>query len=198
MKICLANTVMEMSHKLDNVNCDNVMKGLFMAHERLISEKYLLGGMGDGGGCHPRDNIALSWLAQNKNLSYDWYENLMICRENQTEWLSELILEQKQSHPDYDIVILGKCFKKETNLTVGSPSILLKNILEEKVDDVIMYDPWVDDGEPPLNNPSVYFIGTNHDKFLDYKFPENSVILDPWGCTSFKNNKKCKVILIGR
>ena len=31
--------------------------------------------------CHPRDNIALSWLAQKVNLSFDWYDNLMHCRE---------------------------------------------------------------------------------------------------------------------
>jgi UDPglucose 6-dehydrogenase len=49
MKICLANTVMEVSHKLDNIDCDNVMKGLFLANERLMSPKYLIGGMGDGG-----------------------------------------------------------------------------------------------------------------------------------------------------
>ena len=64
MKICLANTVAEMSHKLNNINSDNVMDALKLANQRLISDKYLNGGMGDGGGCHPRDNIALSWLSQ--------------------------------------------------------------------------------------------------------------------------------------
>ena len=176
MKICLANVVMEASHKLDNINCDNVMNGLFMANERLISTKYLLGGMGDGGGCHPRDNIALSWLAQKLNLSHDWYENLMICRENQTEWLADLIEENKA---DLDVVILGKCFKKETNLTVGSPSILLKNILDEKNIECEMFDPWIDEGEYNFKK-ALYFIGTNHDEFLNYKFPEGSVVIDPW------------------
>jgi UDPglucose 6-dehydrogenase len=176
MKICLANVVMEASHKLDNINCDNVMKGLFMANERLISPKYLLGGMGDGGGCHPRDNIALSWLARKIDLSHDWYENLMICRENQTEWLADLIQEHKG---DLDVVILGKCFKKETNLTVGSPSILLKNILDEKGVKCDMFDPWVDMGHIKMKK-ALYFIGTNHDVFMDYSFPEGSVVIDPW------------------
>jgi UDPglucose 6-dehydrogenase len=179
MKICLANTVMELSHKLDNINCDNVMKGLFLANERLISSKYLLGGMGDGGGCHPRDNIALSWLAQKTNLSYDWYENLMICREKQTEWLADLAIE-KSKETQLPIVVLGKCFKKETNLTVGSPSILMKNIIEEKGFSVKMYDPWIDSEEPPLKEKAVFFLGTNHDKFLEYNFPSGSVVIDPW------------------
>ena len=179
MKINLANVIMEASHKLDNVNCDNVMKGLFLANERLISTKYLLGGMGDGGGCHPRDNIALSWMAKEMDLSYDWYESLMICREKQTEWLGQLIMEEVNKS-NLQPIILGKCFKKETNLTVGSPSILLKNILLETNDDVQMFDPWVDDGTPPLDNPAVFFIGTNHDVFLNYKFPEGSIVIDPW------------------
>jgi len=192
MKICLANVVMEAAHKLDNVNCDNVMKGLFLANERLMSPKYLLGGMGDGGGCHPRDNIALSWLAQKLDMSYDWYENLMICREDQTDWLADLIVDHRGDLP---LTILGKCFKKETNLTVGSPSILLKNLLLERGKQVEMYDPWVDDYEIELTK-QCYFIGTNHDKFLDYKFPAGSVVLDPWGM--IKDQDNVEVIRIGR
>ena len=179
MKVCLANTVMELSHKLENINCDNVMKGLFLANERLISPKYLLGGMGDGGGCHPRDNIALSWLSQKVDLSFDWYDNLMKCREDQTEWLANLILESKKE-TSLPIVILGKTFKKETNLVTGSPSILLRNILEEKGQEVEMFDPWIDQETPPLSEKAIFFIGTNHDLFIDYKFPYGSTVIDPW------------------
>lgn len=179
MKINLANVIMEAAHKLDNVNCDNVMRGMFLASDRLISTKYLLGGMGDGGGCHPRDNIALSWMAQELDLSYDWYDSMMVCREKQTEWLGNMLIA-KSNETGLKSIILGKCFKKETNLTVGSPSILMKNMMEEHNVDVEMYDPWVDTGEPPLDEKAVFFIGTNHDKFLDYKFPEGSVVIDPW------------------
>ena len=64
-------------------------------------------------------------------------------------------------------------------MTVGSPSILLKNILEESHDSVEIFDPWVDEGNPPIDSPAVFFIGTNHDLFLDYKFPAGSVVIDP-------------------
>ena len=194
MKICLANTVMELSHKMENIDCDNVMKGLFMANERLISSKYLIGGMGDGGGCHPRDNIALSWLAKKVDLSYDWYENLMYCRENQTEWLAELTIEEKEKN-NLPIVILGKTFKKETNLVVGSPSILLKNLLDEKNVESTMFDPLVDSDEAPIENKSIFFIGTNHDLFLDYKFPEGSVVIDPW--RFIREQEGIKLIKVG-
>ena len=64
-KISFANTLMELCHKLENTNIDDVTNGLKMANKRLISQAYLDGGMGDGGGCHPRDNIAMSYLSKN-------------------------------------------------------------------------------------------------------------------------------------
>ena len=179
MKICLANTVAEMSHKLNNINSDNVMDALKLANQRLISDKYLNGGMGDGGGCHPRDNIALSWLSQKVDLSYDWYENLMISREKHTEWLAELTI-QKSIEKQMEIFILGKSFKKETNLTNGSPAYLLKNLIEEKNHKTKIYDPFIDSKVEEFNDPSVFFIATNHEVFKDINFPAGSVVIDPW------------------
>ena len=57
---------MELCHNLPNTNVDEVSRALSKCKGRIISDKYLSGGMGDGGGCHPRDNIALSWLARKK------------------------------------------------------------------------------------------------------------------------------------
>jgi len=173
MKIVFVNTLMEICHKMGG-DVDAVTDALKMATDRLISKKYLSGGMGDGGGCHPRDNIALSWLARKLDLSFDWFDNLMMAREKQTEWLADLIEEH-----DLPKVILGKAFKEETNLTVGSPSILLKNILNERGHEVIMYDPHVDT-EIPKWEKSVFFIGTKHNEFKNFKFPKGSIVLDPW------------------
>ena len=194
MKICLANTVTEMSHKLNNINSDNVMDALKLANQRLISDKYLNGGMGDGGGCHPRDNIALSWLSQKVDLSYDWYENLMISREKHTEWLAELTI-QKSIEKQMEIVILGKSFKKETNLTNGSPAYLLKNLIEEKNHKTKIYDPFIDNTIEEFNEPKVFFIATNHDVFKDIHFPVDSVVIDPW--RMINEQEKVELISIG-
>lgn len=177
-KITVINGIMEVCHKIPGANIDDVSAALKMATDRIVSPKYMNGGMGDGGGCHPRDNIALSWLARELNLSHDIYEDLMKAREDQTEWLGDLIIEQHKK-TGYGIIILGKAFKKEINLTVGSPSILLKNILMEKGYTIDMYDPYVD-GEREFYKPAVFFIGTDHPEFLDFKFPKDSVVLDPW------------------
>jgi UDPglucose 6-dehydrogenase len=81
MKITFANTWMEICQKMPGTNIDEVTGALAIATRRIISPKYLSGGMGDGGGCHPRDNIALSWLARELNVSYDFFGCLMTARE---------------------------------------------------------------------------------------------------------------------
>ena len=200
-KIAFVNTVMEMCHHLPNTNVDDVTNALKMCDDRIISYKYLSGGMGDGGGCHPRDNIALSWLSDKLGLSFNWFDNIMKQRENQTDWLCDLIEETsfkyKGCADGYPILILGKSFKPETNLTVGSPSILLKNLLEERGHkQVSMWDPYVDThklltGEEAM----IYFIGTKHPDFTTYSYNQGSIIIDPWRYIPNINN--CEVIRIG-
>lgn len=175
-KIAFANTIMEICHKLPGTNVDEVMTALQLAKDRLISGKYLGGGMGDGGGCHPRDNIALSWLARELHLSFDWFEAIMLARENQTEWLAWLMVQHKLPK-----VILGKAFKAETNIVVGSPAVLMKNLLEESGHEVTMWDPYVDKHRiPELRRPGVFFVATRHPEFRTFTFPKGSVVIDPW------------------
>lgn len=184
MKICFANTVMEICHKVPGCDVDQVTGALSLATTRLLGPHYMRGGMGDGGGCHPRDNIALSWLAQNLDLSYDWFENVMVCRERQTDWLADLIEEHhaRRGYPHRIVGIYGRAFKAGTNLTVGSPATLLANILTERGFDVRVFDPYVDSGPCPFDWPGVYFVATNHSDFanLAWPFVPGSVVLDPW------------------
>lgn len=177
MKIVYANTMMEICHKI-GADVDAVTGAMSLATERLISGNYLSGGMGDGGGCHPRDNIAMSWLARELDLSHDFFEDLMLAREHQTDWLADLI-EQNQMY-DSPIYILGKSFKPETNIQTGSPSILLKNILDEKGIDCEMYDPHVDNINDYDFKKGVYFIGTMHSVFNEFNFPVDSIVIDPF------------------
>ena len=192
-KIAFINTIMEMCHKLPNTNIDDVTNALMLGSKRLISGAYLRGGMGDGGGCHPRDNIALSWLAKKLNISNDFFDQIMKQREKQTDWLTELIIEnQINGKKTY---ILGKSFKPETNITTGSPSILLINILKEKGINAISYDPYIDN-DKPIFEKGVYFLGTQHEVFEQFNFPDGSVVIDPFRMIN-KNKKGLKIIRIG-
>jgi UDPglucose 6-dehydrogenase len=180
MKIVYANTMMEICHKI-GANVDSVIDAICLADERLISTKYLRGGMGDGGGCHPRDNIAMSWLSKTLNLSHDYFEDLMEAREDQTEWLADICVSYNKK-----ICVLGKSFKPETNIQTGSPSILLVNILKEKGADVVNIDPHSDNinffneifNSQDAN--TLFFLGTQHDYFKSLKYPKGCTVIDPF------------------
>ena len=178
MKIVFANTMMEICEHT-GAAVDDVTEAMGLATDRLMSTRYLSGGMGDGGGCHPRDNIALSWLSRQLNLSHDFFDNLMVARENQTEWLADLMEAEWQRTGGLDYVILGRTFKPETNITTGSPAILLENILTERGFSVVSYDPYLDDLIPNFD-PSIFLIGAKHPHFQTFSFPEGSVVIDPW------------------
>jgi UDPglucose 6-dehydrogenase len=182
MKIVFTNTIMEICHKT-GANVDEVMSGLKLANNRLISTKYLNGGMGDGGGCHPRDNIAMSWLANKLNLSHNFFEDIMEAREDQTEFLIELLTQQAGPY-----TILGKTFKENTNLILGSPSMLLANMLTEQGIKFNHYDPFVDEVEPYFEK-GTYIVTVPHEQFRTFAFPDGSIVIDVWRVMEIDNPK---------
>jgi UDPglucose 6-dehydrogenase len=190
MKIVYANTMMEICQKT-GCDVDQIIDAISLSDQRLISGKYLRGGMGDGGGCHPRDNIAMSWLSRELNLSHDFFNDLMLAREDQTEWLANECLKHERK-----IYILGKSFKPETNITTGSPSILLHNILKERTELVEIMDPHIDGKDlferefDLIDGENVFFIGTQHDLFRSLKFPKNSIVIDPFRYMPDQENSK--------
>lgn len=169
-KICLANLYGEMAHKL-GMNVDDIFAALSLATDRLISTKYLKAGMGDGGGCHPRDNIALSYIARRIGLSFDFFSALMEAREAHCEWLAEFIEGYRGTLP---VVILGEAFKPETNIKTGSPAVLLSALLRRRGIPHAIGDDYVP------RNPALYFIGCQHERWARMIYPEGSIVIDPF------------------
>jgi len=191
MKIVFANTLMEICHK-NGGDVDQVIGGIKLATDRIISTKYLKGGMGDGGGCHPRDNIAMSWLANELDLSHNFFEDIMKAREDQTEFLANLMMEHEGPY-----FILGKTFKEETNLTTGSPAILLKNILEERGVAVTHYDPFVDEYDFDFTK-GTYLVATRHKFFKYLKYPKGSTVIDVWRFLDISESDEINHIKVGK
>ena len=197
-KIVLANNIMEMCHLLPNTNVDEVMNALKIGTRRLISPAYLTGGMGDGGGCHPRDNIAMSWLNRELGIENNYFDFIMKKREKQTEFFANLIEEKIKEH-NLPVCILGKSFKPETNLIEGSPAILLKNLLELRGIDCEQYDPHIDtDVTNFVLDKKIYFIGCRHTVFQSYDFPEGSCVIDPNRYIQLKSGVDIMQVGIGK
>lgn len=205
-KICIVNTLMEICHKIPGANIDEVTGALKNATKRIVSPMYMNGGLGDGGGCHPRDNIAMSWLAKDLNLSYDWFENLMTSREKQAEFFADLIRGFYKKGDS--VIILGFEFKPETNLTTGSHALLVSEILKESGINCILTSrkQAIDNNEAYRmvekvdyvrikDEKLIFFVGCKHSIFKDFKFPYNSIVIDPF--RYIPDQSGVKIIRIG-
>lgn len=189
-KTVLGNMYGEFAHKI-GMNVDHIFDALSLATDRLISPKYLKSGMGDGGSCHPRDNIALSFLAQKLNMSFNFFDSLMRAREEHTRWLADLFAEQMKATKLRGI-ILGKAFKPKTEIQTGSAAILMANILRHKK---IPFEHYEFDFPEDLP-VGVYFVATQHSVYKFLPYPAGSVVIDPF--RYILKREAVKVIAIGR
>ena len=124
----LANGIAELSEAV-GADCDDVMGTLQLATDRLVSDRYMKPGMGDGGGRHPRDQIALSWLAKECDLYYDPFGKIIRAREAHAEWLAD-IWSAESTESGLPMIMLGLAYKPNSNLTTGSHARLVEHYVK--------------------------------------------------------------------
>jgi UDPglucose 6-dehydrogenase len=121
-KIALVNMIQDVAQRLGNMDVDRVTKALSKSTQRIVSPAYMKAGMGDGGACHPRDNIALRWLAQELGLGYDLFEGIITARERQAENMAREILKH-----GLNVHFTSDSYKPGTDLVDGSYSLLVQH-----------------------------------------------------------------------
>ena len=169
-KVALVNMIQDVAEKNGNMNVDVVTGALERSTYRILGPAYMKAGMGDGGGCHPRDNIALRYMAENLGLGYDLFDAIMRAREVQADNLAKLLVHLS-TESKLPVVILGEAYKPDVHYKDGSSSILVGHYCTVK-GIVPKYDP-----QTPIK--AVYLLG-HLGKHHDYNFPDNSIIVDPW------------------
>lgn len=125
-KIALVNMIQDVAHRLGNMNVDKVTQALAKSTQRIVSSAYMKAGMGDGGACHPRDNIALRWLAKELDLGYDIFESIMTARERQAENMAKAILTHGNN-----VFFTSDSYKAGTDLVDGSYSLLVQHYVRK-------------------------------------------------------------------
>ena len=118
--------IQDVAYKLGHMNVDKVTDALSKSTKRIVSSAYMKAGMGDGGACHPRDNIALRWLAKDLGLGYDMFESIMTAREKQAETMALAILDHGKN-----IYFTSDAYKPNTNLVDGSYSLLVQYYVQK-------------------------------------------------------------------
>jgi UDPglucose 6-dehydrogenase len=146
-------------------------------------------GMGDAGPCHPRDNIALRYLAEKLNLGYDIFDTIMSAREQQAKNIAEYLADLSRK-TDMPVIIHGKAYKPDIDMTDGSYSLLIGYYLEQTKVKYFYVDPQTDD---QVGDDTVGVILLAHNRQVTYGYTgqlpsqqlyftpgPGSIIVDPW------------------
>jgi len=162
-KVALVNMIQDVAHKLGNMNVDVVANALSKSTMRIVSARYMRPGMGDGGACHPRDNIALRWLAKELDLGYDMFESIMTAREKQAETMAKAILEHGKN-----IWFSSDSYKPGTALVDGSSSLLVQHYVK-------LHGGKIVNG---FENPVEVIVRVHESDKISAD--NNTIIFDPW------------------
>jgi len=162
-KIAFSNMIQDVGHRLGHMDIDKVTQALSKCTVKLMSPAYMKPGMGDGGACHPRDNIALRWLAKELDLGYDMFETIMTAREKQAENMAMAILEHGKQ-----IYFSSDYYKPGTKQVDGSSSLLLQHYVEK-------HGGTIASG---VDTPVDVIVRVHESD--EVRADENTIIFDPW------------------
>ena len=173
-KIGLVNMIQDVAEKQGHINVDVVTNALAKSDQRIMGPSYMKAGMGDGGACHPRDNIALRYMAQNLGLQYDIFDAIMNAREVQAKNMANYLIKiaEERSLP---ILLNGIAYKPGVPYTDGSYSLLVGHYCKEAGYHCIEVDPMAS----PLKGPFTAVALLAHPTLYCY-LSEGSVVVDPW------------------
>ena len=170
-KIALVNMIQDVSQKLGHMDVDKVTQALAKSTKRIVSPAYMKAGMGDGGACHPRDNIALRWLAKDLDLGYDMFETIMTAREQQAENMARAILEHGGN-----IWFSSDSYKPGTDLVDGSYSLLVQHYVKK-------HGGTLANG---IDTPVQVIVRVHESD--DFTADDKTIIFDPWRSYPKANN----------
>jgi UDPglucose 6-dehydrogenase len=166
-KVSLVNMIQDVAEKLGHVNAEVVCDALASSDRRIMGPGYMKPGMGDGGACHPRDNIALRYLAERLDLGYDLFDAVMRSREVQAENMAKKLVDLASIGagviPLMPVIIVGKAYKPLVPYDAGSSSMLVGHYVESLGAELYYLDEVMGEIPPQdvLDNPAVYLLAHN-------------------------------------
>ena len=172
-KIGLVNMIQDVAETQGNIDVDVVTQALAESDKRIMGPSYMRAGMGDGGACHPRDNIALRYLSEKLDLGYDFFGSIMHAREQQAKNMADSILVFGKA-----VHFTSDSYKPGVEYTDGSYSLLVQHYIknlggyitnlqnaevvvrvhpeDDIPEDKVIFDPW------RQNNSTIKYGNTRH------------------------------------
>ena len=208
LKISYANILSEICEQVPTADIDIVSDAVGM--DSRIGRKYLTGGLGFGGPCFPRDNIALDFLG--KQIGID--SSLLKMNDTYNRDNGKRILDRFKSllPKSGKVSVLGLSYKPYSHITEESASVVLTESLQNAGYLVYAYDPLVKGGvncifskniQECLKDSAVVFVANADPEFMalsENDFPKDAVVIDFWRCLKLEvqNSKNIKYVPAGR
>jgi UDPglucose 6-dehydrogenase len=205
-KISLVNMIQDVAERIEHTNVDVVTRALKESHQRITGPAYMTAGMGDGGPCHPRDNIALRWLSQKLELGYDIFGAIIASREGQASNLAARLIELADESGASTIWIHGKAYKPLIENTMGSYSLLVAHYIKMRDRDVQFVDPFTGDARNRIKGVVLLAHSTDvtyrsgpraNGRRLYCEIAPGSVVVDPWRTIDQKDVPGCRIVYFG-
>jgi UDPglucose 6-dehydrogenase len=136
-KITFANMLAELCGAIPGGDVDVVSDALGL--DSRIGRRYLTGGLGFGGPCFPRDNVALGFIADALGARAD----LPTTIDRLNRALTDRILDQLRPRVprDVTVAVLGLAYKPFSHVTEESQAIMMVKTFLDHGARVLAYDP---------------------------------------------------------
>jgi UDPglucose 6-dehydrogenase len=197
-KITFANMLAEMCARIPGGDIDVVSDALGL--DSRIGRKYLTGGLGYGGPCFPRDNVALGFVARQLGVRAELPET--------TDALNSSIATRIVEHlkgrigRDVTVAVLGLAYKPFSHVTEKSQAMMLVRAFLEHGARVLAYDPLagaianielggraliLDSARACLRDADVVLVATPDPEFKDLQIDDfrgqgrRVTVVDFWG-----------------
>lgn len=215
MKISFANFLASLCERLDGADADVITNAIGL--DSRIGRKYLKGGLGYGGPCFPRDNLAFGVFAKKVGVKPKLAE--MVDEVNRDQIKRIVGIAKSQLNPKSKVSILGLSYKHLSPVIEDSQAIDITEFLLRDGYRVAIYDPtalenvqsvfgdrvdYTDSIEECLKDSELCIITTRWEKFktLDAKTLKNKMkkatVLDCWRLIEKNDLEGIKYIALGR
>jgi UDPglucose 6-dehydrogenase len=174
-KIGLVNMIQDVAERQGNIDTDVVTKALAESTQRIMGPSYMKAGMGDGGACHPRDNIALRYMADKLELGYDIFDAIMNAREVQAKNIAVKLCDIARKN-ELPILLNGIAYKPGVEYIDGSYALLVDHYCNQLGFNPMKVDPKVYGADPGPFRAVVLL--AHPEMYVDVT--EDSIVVDPW------------------
>lgn len=202
MKISFMNELGKICERVPDADVDDITRAI--GTDRRVGSSYSKSGLGFGGPCFPRDNLAFQRFAKDIGTSFELGSSVIDVNKS----IVDRIISKIVVTPGNTISVLGLSYKPGTHIVEESQSIELIQKLLELGYEIKVYDPQAMDSTKAIFGDSITYCGdveecvrptstvilmTNWSRFgaLDLDKPDmiedGTTIIDSWRVLKDRN-----------